>query len=141
VSQPNEVTAHFVTFYSPGTFVAEVTTKPIHAWDNDEAIKMMAEIAERYNARPYGFRFTTRGRGPDDLDSKVIATGPMTYVGGKIENREEIEARNDPKEEILRSNISANNVERVFVTTHGWKWTQAICPGDLYLPTQEAAAE
>ena len=33
---------HFVTFFSPGTFIAESTTKPIESWNIEEA-KEMAE--------------------------------------------------------------------------------------------------
>lgn len=124
---------HFVTFYSPGTFVAESTTKPIDAWDAEVAKAMMADIKERYGATPYGFRFTTRGRGPDDLDSKVIATSPMHYVGGKVETLEEVEERNDPKEEILRSNMRCNGYGRIWTTTEGWKWTQPLNADDVAL--------
>lgn len=65
---------HFVTFYSPGTFMAEMTEKPIDSWDVKAAVKMAKSVKERYGATPYGFRFTTRGRTDADLDSRVIAT-------------------------------------------------------------------
>jgi hypothetical protein len=128
-----KVQQHFVVFYSPGTFVAETTEKPIDAWNIDDAVAMAALITERYGAKPYGFRFTTRGRGPDDLDSKEIAKSPMHYIGGKVETLEEIEARNDPREEILRSNMLANGYERVWTTTEGWKWTQPLQAEDVVL--------
>lgn len=123
--------AHFVTFFSPGTFVAESTTKEIQSWDVNLAVAMMTDIKERHGARPYGFRFTTRGRAADELDSKVIASSPMHFVGGKIETREEIEARNDPSENILRSNMRENDIERIWVTTEGWKWTQPLSDSDI----------
>lgn len=122
---------HFVTFYSPGTFTAEITTKPIDAWSVPVALEMMADIKERYGATPYGFQFSTRGRADDELDSKVIATGPMHYVNVKVETLVEIEARNDPKEEILRSNMRCNGWDRVATTTTGWKWTQPLREGDV----------
>lgn len=127
------VKAHFVTFYSPGTFVAESTTKPIPSWDVDLAVAMMTDIKERHGARPYGFRFTTRGRAADELDSKVIATGPMHYVGGKVETREEIETRNDPSEKILRSNLRMNGYDRIWRTTEGWGWTQPLSSDDVVI--------
>jgi hypothetical protein len=55
----------------------------------------------------------------------------MHFVGGKIETREEIEARNDPSENILRSNMRANGIERIWVTTEGWKWTQPLSDSDI----------
>jgi hypothetical protein len=124
---------HFVTFYSPGTFVAETTTKPIDSWNVDDAVAMAALITERHAAKPYGFRFTTRGREDDELDSKVIATSPMYYIGGKIETLEEIEARNDPSEHILRGNMRSNGFDRVWTTTKGWRWTQPLNADDVVI--------
>ena len=122
---------HFVTFYSPGTIVAEATTKPIAAWDVDDALGIAALITERHGAKPYGFRFTTRGRTADELDSKVIATGPMHYIGGKVETLAEVEARNDPREETLRWNMRTNGYDRIWSTTSGWRWTQPLSAEDI----------
>ena len=124
---------HFVTFYSPGTFVAEMTAKPIESWDVETAKKMAAEIVERYNAKPYGFRFSTKARGEDDLDSKEVAKSPMHYLGGKVETLEEVEARNDPNEDILRRNMRNNDIKRIIVSTSGWRWTQPLEDGDIVL--------
>ncbi len=126
---------NFVTFYSPGTFVAEQTEQPIKHWCPKTAVKMASNIKERYNATPYGFRFTARSRGDADLDSKVTATSPMYYLGGKVETLEEIEARNDPKESILRSNMRGNGWERIWTSTTGWKWSQPLQPKDVVLDT------
>ena len=125
--------AHFVTFYSPGTFVAETTQKPLPSWDVDLAVAMATDIKERYGARPYGFRFSTRGRGPDDLDSREIASSPMHYIGGKVETLAEVEARNDPKEEILRSNMRVNGYPRIWTATEGWRWTQPLRDDDVVI--------
>ena len=74
-------TAHFVTFLSPGTLMAEDTTKPIESWDVDEAVKMAAQIVERHGARPYAFYFTTRERTDADLDSRQAARSDLYYLG------------------------------------------------------------
>lgn len=73
---------HFVTFYSPGTMVAETTAKPVADWTVDVAVEMARGIKERHGAAPYGFCFTTRGREADDLDSKEIARSPFYWLGG-----------------------------------------------------------
>lgn len=125
---------HFVKFFSPGTFLAETTSKPIDSWNVDDAVGMAASITERYGAKPYGFRFTTRERGPEDLDSKVIATSPMYFIGGKVETLDEVEARDDPKEEILRANMRGNGYDRIWTTTEGWRWTQPLDADDVVLP-------
>jgi hypothetical protein len=124
---------HFVTFYSPGTFMAESSTKPIEGWDVEAAKAMAEKVTERYNAIPYGFQFTTRERGSDDLDSKEVARSPMYFINCKVETLAEVEARNDPKESILLSNMRGNCYDRIAVTTKGWKWTQPIGANDVVL--------
>lgn len=124
---------HFVTFFSPGTFVAEQTTKPVDSWDVEAAKTMAETITERYSAVPYAFQFLTRERGPDDLDSKITERSPMYYINCKVETIAEIEARNDPKESILRSNMRGNGWDKVVVTTKGWRWTQPLASGDVVL--------
>jgi hypothetical protein len=124
---------HFVTFYSPGTIVAETTEKPIDSWDVDAAVKMAETITERHNARPYGFRFVTRGREENDPDSKVVANSVFYYLRGKIETIERVRERNDPKERILLSNMEGNGWKRVIRITRGWSWTQPLDDGDVVL--------
>jgi len=124
---------HFVTFYSPGTFVAESTSKPIESWDVDLAVAMATDVKERYGAVPYGFRFSTRGRGPDDLDSQEIASSGMYYIGGKVETLAEVEARNLESESILRSNMRGNGYDRIWTSTTGWKWTRPLRADDVVI--------
>lgn len=125
--------AHFVTFYSPGTLVAETTTKPIGAWNVDDAVAMAALITERHGAKPYGFRFTTRARSDSDLDSKEVQKSPMHYIGGKVETLAEVEARDDPKEVILRGNMRGNGWDRIWTATEGWRWTQPLEADDIVI--------
>ena len=124
---------HFVTFFSPGTFVSEDTTLPIASWDVDTAVQMAGTISERYGARPYGFRFSTRGRGAEDLDSKVVKQSGIYYLGGRVETRAEVEARNDPKEDILRANMRCNNIERIIINDNSWCFTGELHDGDVVL--------
>ena len=124
---------HFVTFYSPGTLVAEVSLKPIDAWDVDTAVEMAKAIVERHGAKPYGFLFTTRSRGEDDLDSEVSERSPMHYLGGKVETLDQIEARNDPKDKILRENMRNNGWDRVITNSNSWSWTLPLKPDDIVL--------
>lgn len=124
---------HFVTFYSPGTFMAEMSAKPIDAWSVDLAMKMAVEIKERHGATPYGFSFQTRGRGADDLDSKEVARSPFYWLGGKIETLEEVEARDDPKEMILRGNMRGNGYAKIITNTNSYKWTQPLGETDVVL--------
>lgn len=124
---------HFVTFFSPGTFVAETTVLPVDSWNIEAACEMARSIRERHSATPYAFRFTTRGRADDDLDSHQTAQSGFYYLGGKVETLEEIEARNDPAENILRSKMRANGFSRVIVNTNSWRWTQPLEENDVVL--------
>jgi hypothetical protein len=127
------VEKHFVEFLSPGTMEAESDIKEINAWDVDSAVEMAREIKQRHNARPYGFRFLTRSRGDADLDSKVTATSNLYYLGGRVETLAEVEARNDPKESILRSNMRCNGWNKIVTNDNSWRWTQPLRDGDIVL--------
>lgn len=124
---------HFVTFFSPGTFVAETTEKTIASWDVEIAMKMAHDIVERHAATPYGFQFSTRTRGESDLDSKQSAASQFYHLGGRIETLAEVEARNDPKEEILRSNMRCNGYDRIVVNDNSWRSTRPLGKDDVML--------
>lgn len=128
-----KMTKHFVTFYSPGTLVAETTEKPIESWDVETARRMAKDIKERYGAVPYGFQFSTRERDWDELDSHETVRSPMYYLGGKIETLAEVKARATDKDRILVSNMECNHYDRVITTTKGWHWTQPLRPEDVVL--------
>ncbi len=113
--------------------MSETTEKPIDSWDIEKAKKMAKKITERYNATPFGFRFTTRGRSDDELDSKIIRTSPMYYIDCKVETLAEIEARNDPKDRILRDNMRCNHWDRIATKKTGWNWSAPIEKDDIVL--------
>ena len=100
---------HFVEFIFPGSFLSESTVEPIDSWDIAEAYSRLTDL----NMQPYGFRFLTRERGPDDLDSKITATSGIYYLGGKIRTFGEVLADNKPEEETLRWNMQANKFHTV----------------------------
>jgi hypothetical protein len=124
------VEQHFVTFYSPGTLFSEETSKKIKSWDVDEAIKMVHGIKERHGATPYGFRFSTRGRGHDDLDSRQTAESNMYFLGGKTLSLQDIIDRNDPKDKTLIANMEGNGYDYVVENTNSWKTTLPLNDGD-----------
>lgn len=125
---------HFVTFFSPGTFVPETTTRPIDSWNVDKAIEMAKTVTERYGAKPYGFQFSTRARSDAELDSKVSKSSGIYYLGGKIKTRDEILAGTDPKEDILRQNIEFNSdVENIIVNDNSWRFTGQFRADDVLL--------
>lgn len=127
------ITQHYVEFYSPGTFVSETTAKPVDAWDVEAAVRMASAVTERYNATPYGFRFTTRGREDDELDSRQIAKSPFYYLGGVVETLAEVKAKGDPSDRILISNMECNGWDRVITNTNSWKVTRPLEADDVIL--------
>lgn len=117
---------HYVTFLSPGTFVSENTTREIDSWSTQIAKQLADEITERHGATPYGFYFTTRENDGTKLDSIQTDRSCFYWLGGKIETLEEIEARNDPDEKILRSNMRNYGYAAVVVNTNSWKFTAPL---------------
>lgn len=115
---------HFVTFLSPGTFVAEDTTISIDSWDVDKAIELSKKVVERYGAKPYAFYFSTKSRGENDLDSKVTAESGCYFINGVIETLEQVETRNDPNDRILISNMRSNGWDKIVVTNNSYRWVQ-----------------
>ena len=111
--------ACFVTFYSPGTLVAEQTTKPINSWDVDAAIEMARGIKERHSAIPYGFCFTTRRREDDELDSHEVERSNFYWLGGDVLTLAEIKER--------------NGWDRVIENNNSWRWTQPPEADDVIL--------
>lgn len=124
---------HFVTFYSPGTFVPEETTKPILKWDVEKAKAIARRIKERHAATPFGFRFSTRSRTAKDLDSSVEKTSPMYYLGGKVETLAEVKKRATDDDRILVSNMECNEIKRIITNTNSWKHTTELRDKDVVL--------
>lgn len=128
-----DVQQHFVTFYSPGTFMAEDRSEPIDAWDVDEALRRATAVKERYGATPYGFRFSTRGRGANELDSRLVASSPMHYFGVVVETLATLKERNHDGDRILIQNMECNGWARVVRTINGWSWSQPLLADDIVL--------
>jgi hypothetical protein len=106
------VQKHFVTFHSPGLLFADSSEKPISSWSVSEARAMAGEYC-------HGFRFTTRGREECELDSRVIKSSAMYYLGGEVLTVEQIERRHDDRDRILISNMRNNGYARVVRTKFG----------------------
>jgi hypothetical protein len=128
-----EITQHFVTFYSPGTIVAEATTKPIDSWNVKKAMSLARKVKERHGATPYAFQFSTRGREKDELDSRVIKQSGTYFLGGKILTISDIKRQNDPKDRILIENMECNGWKKVVRNDNSWRWTQPLKDEDQVL--------
>ena len=124
---------HFVTFYSPGTFVAEMTTKEIGSWDVEKALEMMDHITERYDAIPYGFVFTTRARTGEEFEPKEVSRSGIYYVDCKVTTLAELEAAPLKSNKILRENMRSNGWDKVATTKSGWAWSQPLRERDIVL--------
>src|SRR5690242_8622300 len=96
-------------------------------------MKIARDIRERYDARPYGFRFSTRERGEDDLDPKVTAESNLYYLGGTIETLAEVKARATADDRILIANMEGNGYDRIITNNNSWRWTQPFKSDDVVL--------
>jgi hypothetical protein len=90
-------------------------------------------VKERYGARPFGFRFITRGRDKNALDSKVIKESKMYYLGGIIKTLKEIKSEGNPDNDILISNMRCNGYDRIIENTNSYRWTAPLREGDVVL--------
>ena len=124
---------NFVTFFSPGTFFSEETTKEIKEWDVNLAMEMARDICERYDAKPYGFKFYTRERNENDFDSKETNRSGLFYLGGKVFTVKELEDKNDPEDSILIMNMEGNGYDRCVVNTNSWKFVGMLTDEDTVL--------
>ncbi len=125
---------HFVTFFSPGTFVHEETTKEIAQWDVNAAIEMARTIIERHSATPFAFQFSTRGREDHELDSREVDRSGRYYLGGVVLSLSEVKARNNQKDRILIANMEGNGWDRVVENHNSWQTTQPLEDDDTVLP-------
>jgi hypothetical protein len=138
--------AHFVEFFSPGTFVAETSVKPIPSWDVQAALELSKGVEERYGARPYGFRFLTKQRGDGDLDSHISKSSGMYYIDGQVLSLADLQAKGDPDDSTLIENMRCNEYSHVVRTCSPYKWAQPLGEGDVVLdakgrPLQEQPNE
>ena len=137
---------HRVAFFSPGSFFAESSTRPIPSWDTHEAVRLSREVVERYNATPYGFRFETLLTADDVPDGeggklrvapRLVEKSGTQFIGARLGTFDELVLRNDPEERVLRSNMENNGWWIVAISTHGWRSVQPFNEGDLVVAASD----
>jgi hypothetical protein len=130
--QKPQMRKHQVTFYSPGTFVSESSTYDIESWDTAKAVELAERVTERYNAKPYGFVFETIITAQDVPDgeggtlkvqSKLAEKSGIHFLGGWLETYDDVLARNNKNESILRDNMRYNDHWIVCINTNSWRST------------------
>lgn len=127
---------HFVTFFSPGTFVSEYTTKPIKSRNTKLAAQMAREIKERHGATPYGFRFETRIKfiaARITAESPSVKTSKMFYLGGCVRSSAKVLAGKHPTEKILRENVKSNKYPAIIVNRNSYEIACPFLKGDVLL--------
>ncbi len=126
------VRKHYVTFYSPGTFYPEQSTKPIGEYDTKEAVRMSKEVLERYNAKPHSFRFTTYievedvpdGEGGfSKVEPKKVGESCTYYLGGRVRTIDEVKIKACKEERILLSNMECNKEYVLIENTNSYRHT------------------
>lgn len=128
---------HKVEFYSPGTFVSEVSVRQIGEWNTRVAVQLAGEITERHGARPFGFRFITEtvvsgiadGSGGEMPEtSKRINRSGTHFINGKILTLANVEAREPGS--TLASNMRSNQIAAVVETSNSYRHVSEFREGD-----------
>lgn len=145
-SEMKPIEKHQVTFYSPGTFVSESSTYDIESWDTAKAVELSEKVKERYGAKPYGFVFETLLTMPNipsangdsfSVQPKLKERSGIHFLGGKLETYDDVVNRNDPKENILRSNMRYNEEARIVcINTNSYKSTIPFSEKDCIVDAQ-----
>ena len=118
---------HYVIFYSPGSFVSEVTKKKIDSWDIKKAHEMSKDIVERYNAKPYCFVFET-------YDNDILKKSSGKYhLNSIINTYDDIVYINKSEEEILRMNMIMNSIWVVAINNNSHKHISFFESSDVLL--------
>ena len=123
----------YVEFFSPGAFMAETRRIEVPVHNVDKAVELARGIIERHGARPFGFQFLTRERACSELDATETYRSGTYFLGGKLITQQEVIDRNDPKEDILRSNMRCNGIERVIENNNSWKYVGEFNDDDTLL--------
>lgn len=121
---------HFVEFYSPGTFLAEITVKSIESWNIDKAKEMAKDIKERYSAIPYGFRFVTKDQ---KSNNEIVNKSGMYYFGGTVKTLKELKQENNSDNKILIKNIESADYNKIVINSNSYKWVRPFRKEDTLL--------
>lgn len=114
----------FVRFFSPGSFLADNWTVEVADLDPLKVV---------WPERAYAFTMHTREdilRGGEVFKGEVRQVGPMYYhPDSRSVSREEVAARNDPRDRILLRNMGINGWPSVIFSRWG-NWPQPYRPGE-----------
>ena len=114
----------FCNYYSPGTFFLEQSRFEVETMDDLAACAARAkvDVKERYNAKPFGFRF-------EDGNGKSLSG--LYYLTGKVIRYDDVP--DDKDHSIMRSNM--NDPERCVVVenTNSFKHTSHFSEEDVVL--------
>ena len=98
-------------FYSPGTFVKEVSTIKVPDINPLREKQKCSDITERHDSHPYGFQyFYENGR---------AKTG-IYYLNARVVDQETVK-KEYGENSILYRNMIYNNISHVAITTTPWK--------------------
>jgi hypothetical protein len=103
---------HFVSFTYPGMIVCGEASESIDSWDVDKAVRM----AETRHKRAFAFKFITRRREDNELDSKEIKRSPTYFLGGEVLDEDAVRARSG---ESMVENMRTNGWARLIVARYG----------------------
>ncbi len=103
-----------------GFFLSEVDDFYVSYSKLDDLESICKLIRKRYGNMAFGFRrLRPFGQRPFGRDDEYLDPGWIYICGGKVESAKEVLSRDDPKEEVLRSNIRCNKIAAILKTPVG----------------------
>jgi hypothetical protein len=112
-----------VTFYSPGTFFCEQSSFEVEGRDLSKCAAMAkTDVTERYNAKPFGFRF-------EDGNGKKLSG--MHYLTGRVITYDEVP--DDAEHRIMRCNMRDPLQCVVVENTNSFRYTGEFAEKDVIL--------
>lgn len=128
MTAPTE-TIQYLTYFYPGSFFDEDSTKEVKKRDPKAATKNAPKGA-------FGFQFYERTKivlAGETLWGEVRHKSPLHYLGGEVYTLAQVR-KHFPGEKILISNMRGNGYDRVIRTRRGnWK---PLNNGDVLVPAR-----
>lgn len=120
-----------------GFFLSEVDDFYVSYSKLDDLESICKLVRKRYGNMAFGFRrLRPVGHQPFGRDDEYLDPGWIYICGGKVESAKEVLSRDDPKEEVLRSNIRCNKIAAILKTPVG-KTFQFDPKKDIVLDVKE----
>lgn len=125
---------YLVTYFSPGTFFAESSSKEFAEIDLKKIATAAKKVKERHGATPWGFEIVEMRRPVEKGEFEVVPK-TVRQIGGRYHLTGELKRYDDipetEKTHILRSNMWGNDWPIIVENRNSWLSTQPFEQEDV----------